>query len=400
MEEVDSLRKRIVFVDDEPHILSGLKRSLRGMREGWDMEFYSSPEEALAAIRRAPTDVVVSDMRMPQLDGAALLTEVKQLRPGCIRIILSGQAQRELILRSLAVTHVYLDKPCDPAALQSVIERTKRWHELVADPGLQRAITKIDKIPSLPDSYQLVTTAIRDGKSSAEEVGQLIARDVGMSARILQIANSAVFHFRRPIEHVTQAATMLGTERIEQLVLSVGVFSVFNQSADVNELTEIWRRSLASSVLATRIAGDLGLDRRVSNTASTAAMLSECGRLVLLSQFPERCATAKKQAAESDASLSEAEQREFGTDQALVGAYVCSLWGLPDDVVDSIAFHNTPRRGPHKAASALTAVHAGCGLIRDPSGETLDQAYLESLGAEARMPVWQEWATESLGAAE
>ena len=68
--------------------------------------------------------------------------------------------------------------------------------------------------------------------------------------------------------------------------------------------------------------------------------------------------------------------------------------------MDSIAFHNAPRRGPHKAASALTAVYAGCGLIRDPSGETLDQAYLESLGAEARMPVWQEWAAESLGAAE
>lgn len=389
-------KRRIVFVDDEPRILSGLKRSLRAMGAGWEMEFYSEPSKALEAIQDRPADVVVSDMRMPQFDGASLLAEVKRISPGSIRIILSGQAEPELILRSLAVTHAYLDKPCDPEELQRVIDRSQRCRELITDPALHGAITQIDRIPSLPDSYQKVTDTIREGKASAEEIGRLIAQDVGMSARILQIANSAVFHFRRPVDQVEQAATLLGTERIQQLVLSVGVFSVFDKSANVQALTKIWRHSLDTSVLATQIAEDLNLDSKARNTAATAAMLHECGKLVLLAELPERYEAVRKNVAEKGISVREAELEEFGTDHARVGAYVCSLWGLPDEVVDVIAFHAKPYGLPGSEPSSLTAVHAGCALAHDSKGGEINEKYTQAVGVTDKLPLWREFAAAPL----
>jgi len=68
--------KNILFVDDEPVLLDGLRRSLRSMRNEWSITFAGSGEEALKVLEKAPFDVVVSDMRMPKMDGAQLLNEV------------------------------------------------------------------------------------------------------------------------------------------------------------------------------------------------------------------------------------------------------------------------------------------------------------------------------------
>ncbi|MEO7650489.1 MAG: response regulator, partial [Bryobacteraceae bacterium] len=104
--------KQLLFVDDEPKVLEGLKRSLRPMREDWNMSFVTSGAEALQTLEQAPFDVIVSDMRMPVMDGAQLLNEVRQRFPQVVRIVLSGQSDKELIYQSIAATHQYLDKPC------------------------------------------------------------------------------------------------------------------------------------------------------------------------------------------------------------------------------------------------------------------------------------------------
>ncbi|MDJ0855264.1 MAG: response regulator, partial [Desulfobacterales bacterium] len=87
-------RKRLLFVDDEPMVLKGLQRSLRSMRQEWEMTFAAGGREALDAMQAQPFDVVISDMRMPEMDGAQLLEVVKRDYPQVVRIILSGQLDR------------------------------------------------------------------------------------------------------------------------------------------------------------------------------------------------------------------------------------------------------------------------------------------------------------------
>lgn len=91
--------KKLLFVDDEPRVLQGLERQLFAMRRNWDMHFVDSGPKALAYMAGAPVEVIVSDMMMPVMDGAQLLTEVMRLYPHTVRLILSGHANREAVLR-------------------------------------------------------------------------------------------------------------------------------------------------------------------------------------------------------------------------------------------------------------------------------------------------------------
>jgi len=117
---------RILFVDDEPRVLDGLRRSLRAQRQRWDMHFAIGGEAALAALEQAPFDVIVSDMRMPDVDGLMLLTAARERWPRMTRLVLSGYTDMEAVLRSTSVAHQILAKPCDPAELVAVIDRARR----------------------------------------------------------------------------------------------------------------------------------------------------------------------------------------------------------------------------------------------------------------------------------
>src|SRR5258708_4509441 len=107
------MTKRILFIDDEPMVLSGIERSLRTMRKEWQMEFVSGGSEALEKMAINPYDVVITDMRMPGMDGAQLLEKVKNRFPQTVRMALSGQSDRDTVFRCIGPTHQYLSKPCD-----------------------------------------------------------------------------------------------------------------------------------------------------------------------------------------------------------------------------------------------------------------------------------------------
>src|SRR6202012_4878179 len=124
-----NMKKRILFVDDEEFALRGLDRLLRSMREEWEMEFVNSGDKALARMTETPFDVVVSDMRMPGMNGAELLNEVMKRHPKTVRLILSGFADRDLILKCVGSTHQYLAKPCDGHELKMAVMRASALEE-------------------------------------------------------------------------------------------------------------------------------------------------------------------------------------------------------------------------------------------------------------------------------
>jgi DNA-binding NtrC family response regulator len=149
--------KHILFVDDEQQILDGLKDLLRKQRKQWTMVFALGGEAALRELQQQPFDVVVSDMRMPGMDGATLLTRVKELYPSSARIILSGHAERDSIVRALPVAHQFLNKPCDAALLRMVVERACELQRLLQNEKIRCLIGKLDKLPSVPHTYWELT---------------------------------------------------------------------------------------------------------------------------------------------------------------------------------------------------------------------------------------------------
>ena len=137
MERTRTHDRRVLFVDDEPNVLSGLRRMLHPMRRQWDMHFAQGGAEALEALAAAPFDIVVADMRMPGIDGAALLAEVSRTHPRIMRIVLSGQANREAVLRGVGAAHQYLSKPCDAEEIRRRLERLFALRDLLANDDLK-----------------------------------------------------------------------------------------------------------------------------------------------------------------------------------------------------------------------------------------------------------------------
>ena len=220
-------KKRILFVDDEPLILQALQRMLRSMRDEWEMEFAEGGGQALERMAQIHFDVVVSDMRMPGMNGADLLAEVMKRHPHTVRIILSGHADKELILKCIGSTHQYLAKPCDAEALKATVRRASAVETRLKDETLRKLVGSMDRLPSIPTLYTEILDALRDPEVSLEAIGEIVGKDPAMTAKILKLVNSAFFGLRRQIASSTQAANFLGLDTIRSLVLSINAFSQF-----------------------------------------------------------------------------------------------------------------------------------------------------------------------------
>lgn len=183
----------ILFVDDEPNVLRSIRRMLHGLRQEWDMKFVESGHEALSLLAKEAFEVIITDMRMPQMDGAQLLTEVKKQYPHMVRIVLSGHTDKDMILKSVQQAHQYLSKPCDAETLKSTISRTRARRSLLSQESLKRIVSKIDVLPSLPSLYAEIINELQSSDLSIQKIGQIISKDLGMTAKVLQMVNSAFF---------------------------------------------------------------------------------------------------------------------------------------------------------------------------------------------------------------
>jgi len=211
------MKRHILFVDDESQILDGLRRSLRPRRREWDMHFVASGKEALQVLETHPIDVIVSDMRMPGMDGATLLRMVKEKYPHLVRIILSGYSDNEIVVKSTDTAHEFLAKPCKPETLAITINSTCAIKQLLDTEKLQQTIMSISTLPSVPLLYQKLVEELKRPDSSANRVGEIIAMDAAMTARVIQLTNSAFFGLSRRITSPVEAANLLG---IDTLIVS------------------------------------------------------------------------------------------------------------------------------------------------------------------------------------
>ncbi len=397
------MRKAILFVDDEPKILEGLGRMLRVMRHEWDMHFAASGPEALELMAQQPVDLVVSDMRMPAMNGLEFLTEVKARYPNVIRIVLSGHADQQLIMRAVGVTHQYLSKPCDAEALQSTVARALGLRALLGNAPIKRLISRLSVLPSLPSLYAEIVAELKSPDASIRRVGEIIAKDPGMTAKILQLVNSAFFGIRRVVSNPMDAAAYLGLETIQSLVLSLHAFSRFEACRfPGGSIDQIWSHSMAAGLLAKRIMEGEAAGRAQATEAFSAGLLHDLGKLVLTANLPQEYELVHTRAAHGGLVLQDAEREVLGATHAEIGAYLLGLWGLPDPIIEAVALHHHPNECAHTTFSPLSAVHAANVLEREHgSGRAcwgqpsrLDLTYLDAVGKAVRLDDWRAWSAD------
>jgi len=397
---------RVLFVDDEPNILQGLQRLLRPMRREWEMSFALGPREAMALFDQAPFDVVVSDMRMPEMTGTELLGRIRDINPAVARIVLSGHSQLESAVRSAGIAHQFLAKPCDAEALRETILRVLALRKLLHDPELTRLVAGIGSLPSLPASYAAINDELAGEDPSLQRVAEIISKDIAMSAKVLQLVNSAFFGLARRVETIEQAVTLLGTEIIRSLVLSNAAFSQFRPVSKTFSLERLWNHSIVTGSIAAAIARAEHADKTVVGEALQAGMLHDIGQLILATHMAEPFDAALDAASARSVPLRETELEMLGSTHAQVGAYLLGLWGLPDTTVEAVAFHHAPASCSLSKFAPLTAVHAANALFHsavdghDSLEGQVDMEFLTAANCSARLADWQEVALGALNGTE
>jgi HD-like signal output (HDOD) protein/CheY-like chemotaxis protein len=369
-------RPHVLFVDDEPRILGGLRRMLRIHRDRWEMSFAEGGDAALATLRDRPCDVIVSDYRMPEMDGAQLLERVRDEYPGTARVILSGQTNEDDLLSVMVVAHEFLTKPSSPEQLVAAVDRLIDARPAIAGAGPRPERFHVQSLPSPSHTFIELVQALDRDDASAQSVGVIIERDPAATAKVLQLVNSSAYTTGRKISDVGQAVTLLGLPTLRGLVLKHDLIRTFDGAGAIP--VEWLSRLTLHAVETSRLCRMFAEGTDWESAAFTAGLLHEIGQLVLASTRPREFASALNSWRHADvetveaACLETAEAAVIGFSHIDAGADLLRLWGLPDPVIEAVAGHATTVQ-PRAVVDASTAVVLAHMVVRADLGEVWER---------------------------
>jgi HD-like signal output (HDOD) protein/ActR/RegA family two-component response regulator len=389
-------KNRILFVDDEPSLLRVLKLALRSLDATWEMDFANNGMEAMALLEHKEFDVVVTDMRMPGINGAQLLNHVLRTHPRTVRIVLSGYSDLSEVVNSVGLTHQFLEKPCSLADLKDRLERLAAMKGGLENDGLCNLIGGLKTLPSLPKVYLEITDALQSPTATTQRIAEIACQDPPISAKLLQLANSAYFGFSQKVYTVEDAAQLLGVSIIQSLSLAVPIFSAFSRGKCPDfPIDQIWEHSLQTGIIARRIAAHHLEDAALAEQAFCAGLLHDLGKIILADNLPAEYAAILKKSLATHTPLPAVEQEHFQTSHAEVGAYLLALWGLPLPLAPAVAAHHHPRGCGTAQLCLAGVIHLANALEHaaavQPDGmpSPLDAEYLTFVGLDRQFQTWR-----------
>ncbi|MFO1475131.1 MAG: response regulator [Verrucomicrobiota bacterium] len=398
------MKKSILFVEDDPVQLQLFELLLSTQMTGWEVTCLGDSQQALELLEGRAFDVVISDWLMPGVSGAALMKRVRDRRPGAARIIVSVLSNQEEVARALADTHQFIPKPFDLKRLRDTLEQIGSLDAYLKDEKVVALISRLGELPSYPTLYLKIMQQLASPEASIEVIAGIISEDMGMTAKMLQIANSAVIALAHRVHSPFEAVEYLGLGTVRSLVLSAHIFSSYDRVTLGGYSTErLWSHALRTASIARLIVQLESGDPEDAEDAYVAGMLHDAGKLMLASCLPEEFERAASLAARKRISFPEAELEVYGTSHAAAAAYLLGLWGLPSSIVEAVAFHHEPSRSGRRVFGPLAAVHAADVLEQELSkGEThglpvpLDTEYLAELNLQDHLRNWRAEAVRQL----
>lgn len=389
---VEPVRK-VLLVDDEAALLNGLKKALRPYRDRWQVDTALGGAEAIAAIDRGGFDVIVSDARMPQIDGEQVLRHAQKTRPAMVRVVLSGQVDAKTGHRLASLAHQFLAKPSPGAAIIAAIEECCRVSSALGDPRLIELVGTMGALPVAPETYHHISGLIDSPSAAMEEVSQIVGENVAVATMLLKLVGSAYFGLQRGVTSVREAVVMLGLEAVREIVL---LTEVLREPDGLGLLEELQRRAIFRSRLTRQIAGK----SPTVTLASEAALLADVGVYSLALQLPARYRQVWERHLADRRALREIEEEVFGFDSDRVCAALLRVWRLPETVVTAVATgHRQPPADAVADAASVLALTTqledevlGLRRTRDPGGL---ERLATQLGIAARLPQLREEAARA-----
>lgn len=395
----DPTTRRILIVDQRSQVFEALNETMQATGPQWRVQAALTGEEALEALAAEPADVVVADEQLAAMDGVTLLTRVRDKHPTTIRMILSEAASSQRPSVAAIVAHRMLAKPANVAELGVAIRRSCALHRLTDQADAYRKTMATTTLPSRPGVYMELNRVLSDPRWQPNQVSAVLERDVALSAKVLQLANSALYGPAQDINSVQAAVMYLGVDTIRSLALTAEAFGKLAPRNAEGFSIETFQ---THAMLVARIVSAILPAGRTQQEAVTAALLHDIGKLVLISNGGARWIELTQRAADRKLPMHEVERESEGVTHADIGAHLLSLWGLPDAIAEAVAMHHRAGVVEGLALDAVAAVHIANSLAHElhppapgsPPAASLDEALLDRLGLRPRLDLWRHLARQ------
>ncbi|MDJ0781435.1 MAG: response regulator [Desulfosarcinaceae bacterium] len=396
------MAREVLFVDTDNYMLKALKRVFRREQQ-WQVHYAEGATAALDILSAHPIKILFTEIRLKGTDGLELLRQVQAQYPEVVRIIFSGYTSQDVLIESVGVAHQYLSKPCDDNQLLDTLLRAFTIQKLVRHDGLKELVAGLTGLPSLPSLYGEIMAELGREDPAIDKIGEIISQDLGITAKVLQIVNSPFFGLMQEVQNPSRAVGLLGLDMVRAMVLSAGTFSKFESvRAKGFSMEDLWQHGMQTAGYAKCIAQAHGSPLKVEDAAFIAGLMHDIGKLLVAANKPGAYEQVLARLADSDESFFQAETAVYQADHAALGGYLLGLWGIPDEVLQAVAYHHAPGRGRDKGVTALTLVHVANAFSNQGADlaaaafETmgLDRDYLNEIGVWGDLPGWRHVCLE------
>lgn len=227
-------------------------------------------------------------------------------------------------------------------------------------PISENLLKKIESLPTLPIVVTRIMQLVENPKTAAVEISKVVALDPALTVKILKIVNSAYYGFPKQITTITHAIMILGFEDVKNIALGVSVFDIFKSKGPkvVDEFDRVafWQHSIGVGACTKLLAKKL----RYKNPeeAFICGLLHDIGKIILDQYFHEEFMTVIRAAKEENLLFINAEKKVNDIDHPEVGRIVSKKWGLPQTIIDSVAFHHNPSLADASNTTLVSLVHA------------------------------------------
>ncbi len=384
----DTTRK-VLLVDDESNVVEALERAMF-FHADWETRTAASGEAALALLAAEPFDVIVTDMRMPGMDGLAVLNRALERHPTVVRVILSWHTELEAAVRAIPVAQQFLGKPCNTEVLLGVLDLATRPGPVDVGGRLADLVGRVRRVPTLPAPHAALTSALEDPEVPVSDLVAIVGQDPALCAKVLQLANSAFVGAHRHTGDIHIAVGLVGAPLLRTIVQSGEVFAPLEGEPEGSFGRRTCEGSRLVAALVRRIA-----PAALRGQLVTAAMLRDVGLRVVAGAMPDHLAGIEATAVERGVGIEEVEREVLGFTHAQVSARLLTVWGIPQSLVECVRHDHEPWRAADPVAPMAGMLWIADRLLREAGGGAAAplsaeaRTFADRMGMPERLDVWR-----------
>lgn len=387
-------RSHILFFGFDGNSQGDLNRLKSTLTENWQVDIATDIEILQANTENQPVDIVVSCGY--NLDSSKLekLVQIEEVQPNAVRILISNSEDRAIMTKAAESFHRIVPPTIETSVFETMLNNSISLHHLLSNDSIRDRISSIKSLPSSPDLYKKITSQLSSDKATIGSIAELISKDISITTKLLQLVNSAYFGLQQRVETVFKAINMLGIDTVKSIVFAAGVFGQFDDPKIPGySIESIYNNSMTVAARARLIAQVFDNVQINPENILMAGMMHDVGKLMMLGHFQQELTESIKLAKAKSTNLYLAQKEIMGVTDAEIGAYLLSLWAIPDQILEAVAFRYTPSQIKSPSVNTLTAVHLAYAItydetnnIRKDEQSAIDFDYIGQIGMKDYIP--------------